>query len=71
MERKLKSFKGAKILTKSAQKEVKGGMLFKVTDCPSGCFNLFIGENGGNRCAVPSPSGIACFGIVQNRQCCI
>jgi hypothetical protein len=65
--KKLANLKGVKALDKQKQRTINGGGL---NDCPSGCFSLYF-QGPGNQCAVPSPSGMACFGTIQNGQCCL
>jgi hypothetical protein len=65
--KKLPKLKGVKILNYTQQKSVHGGQLI---DCPSGCFSLFF-QGPGNRCAIPGFNGTACFGTIQNGQCCM
>ncbi len=70
MKKMINSIPGAQKLSKSSQKEIKGGMP-GLSDCVRGCYRFYIADSGSNACAVPSPSGAVCFGTVQNNQCCI
>lgn len=70
MKKMINSISGIQKLSKSAQKEIHGGMP-SLSDCPSGCFDLFLSDVLGRFCAVPSPSGAVCFGTIQNEKCCV
>ncbi|SEM26598.1 hypothetical protein SAMN04487910_4584 [Aquimarina amphilecti] len=70
MKKMMNSISGIKTLSKSSQKEIKGGML-GLSDCQRGCHRFYLVDIDGVNCAVPSPSGAVCFGTVQNGQCCI
>tara|TARA_R110000850_G_C9914668_1_gene460909 strand:- start:862 stop:1068 length:207 start_codon:yes stop_codon:yes gene_type:complete len=64
-----KKIRGARILSKSEQKMIVGSSS-KMALCPSGCFSIYF-SGPGNSCAIPSPSGEACFGTIVNDQCCL
>jgi len=71
MKKMINSIPGAQKLSKSAQKEIQGGMPPTLSDCERGCFDIFLSDVFGNVCAVPSPSGAVCFGNIRNGKCCI
>lgn len=78
MKKSLLKIAGSTEIQKVAQKSLNGGLSLTpvLSDCQSGCYSLYFcpgGGSGGNGhpCAVPSPSGAACFGTIQNGKCCI
>ncbi|WP_299261664.1 hypothetical protein [uncultured Aquimarina sp.] len=66
----INSIPGAQKLSKSSQKEIKGGMPV-LSDCEGGCYDIYLSDVLGRFCAVPSPSGAVCFGNIRNEKCCI
>ena len=74
MKKAFLKINGISVISKKDQKIIKGGRDFEISDCPSGCFGLYFCQFDcaeGERCAVPSPSGQACFGTISSGQCCL
>jgi len=66
----MNSISGIKTLSKSYQQKINGGSRPVASCAIGGCCVFYIG-GPGNACVIPSVSGEACFGIVENGICCV
>ena len=68
MKKRSFNIQGAQMISKRAQRKIRGGL----SACERGCYFDFVANPDGESCTITTSGGQACLGVIQDQLfCCI